>query len=254
MEEISKEKKFHIIIDNREPKEIMNGLGKEGIDVKVESLDVGDYVISDCVAIERKTGADLVQSIKESKRNLFEQLMRISETYESPILLIEDLKSAFRSQMDPSSIYGVITSIAQRSRIPIVPTLNIEDTIIALKRMVIREQKEEDEPFILARRAPKMMTLEERQMYYVEGLYNIGPKRAKLLLENFLTPDGIHKAIKNTKPIYSKTGKVKGIEGELCKVKGIGANFILKNQDLIFGNDKKSSKSQKRLKDVCVSD
>ncbi|MFX0141458.1 MAG: ERCC4 domain-containing protein [Candidatus Hodarchaeota archaeon] len=243
------DKKFQIIVDKREPKNIIDLLKQEDIEVKIESIDVGDYIISDSVAIERKSGGDLVSSITQDKRNLFEQLMRLSETYEFPILLIENLKTAFKFQMKPSSIYGVITSIAQRNRIPIVPTLNYKDTVIALKRMVIREQKEEEEPFIIARRAPKIMSHEERQRFYLEGLYNIGPKRAQQLLDTFTTPNGVHKAIKNTKILYTKTGKVKGIEGELCKIKGIGPNFVIKNKKLLFNKEENNSKLQKTLKD-----
>ncbi|NVM02802.1 MAG: hypothetical protein HWN67_10725 [Candidatus Helarchaeota archaeon] len=243
------EKKFQIIVDKREPKKIIDLLKQEDIEVKMQNLDVGDYIISDSLAIERKSGRDFVSSITQDRRNLFEQLMRLSETYELPILLIENLKAAFKSQMDPASIYGVITSIAQRNRIPIIPTLNYKDTVLALKRMVIREQKEEEEPFIIARRAPKTMSHEERQTFYLEGLYNIGPKRAQQLLDAFSTPNGVHKAIKNTKILYTKTGKLKGIEGELCKVKGIGPNFVIKNKKLLFNMDINNSKFQKKLKD-----
>ncbi|MHA1299177.1 MAG: ERCC4 domain-containing protein [Candidatus Helarchaeota archaeon] len=242
------EKKFKIIVDNREPAKIINLLEEEGIEVEIKNLDVGDYIISDTLAVERKEGRDFVSSITQDKRNLFEQLMRLSEAYENPILILENLKSAFKSQMNPASIYGVLTSIAQRNRIPIVPTLNYKDTVIALKRMVIREQKEEEDPLIIARKAPKIMSLEERQRYYLEGLYKIGPKKATQLLEAFNTPDGVHKAIKSTKILYTKTGNIKGIEGMLCKVKGIGPNFVIENKKLLFNIEEKiKSKSQKKL-------
>ncbi|MHA1376884.1 MAG: ERCC4 domain-containing protein [Candidatus Helarchaeota archaeon] len=248
MDEINMDKKFKIIVDSREPIKIVNLLENEGIKVEIKSIDVGDYIISETLAIERKEGRDLVSSITQDKRNLFEQLIRLSDTYENPILLIENLKSAFKSQMKPSSIYGVLTSIAQKHRIPIVPTLNYKDTVIALKRMVIREQKEEEDLFIIARTAPKGMTHEERQRYYLEGLYKIGPKKATQLLEVFSTPDGVHKAIKNTKLLYTKTGNIKGIEGALCQVKGIGPNFVIKNKKLLFNiEEDKEPSSQTKL-------
>ncbi|MHA1144772.1 MAG: ERCC4 domain-containing protein [Candidatus Helarchaeota archaeon] len=225
--------KFRILVDQREPAKIVKLLRKnENLDVVVQQLEVGDYVISDKIAIERKTGRDLVQSVTGPSRNIFEQLMRLSEAYEEPLVIIENLKSAFKSQMLPQSIYGIITHVAQVNRIPIIPTINIEDTVIAITRIVLRANREE-QPLILARSSPKRMTLEERQQYYVEGLFDIGPKKARLLIEHFKSIEGVHAAIKASKIVYTKTGNPKGVDGPLADLKGFGHKFLLKNQKLL---------------------
>src|SRR3712207_8568162 len=52
-----------------------------------EQLPVGDYVLSDRVVVERKTGADLAASIKD--RRLFEQIERLGEAYPAVVLVVE---------------------------------------------------------------------------------------------------------------------------------------------------------------------
>ena len=55
-----------IIVDSREasaaPK-IVKGLKEAGADIKIEALPKGDYIISDCCAIERKTVSDFVYTL-----------------------------------------------------------------------------------------------------------------------------------------------------------------------------------------------
>jgi ERCC4-type nuclease len=50
-------------------------------------LPAGDYVVSDRLVVERKTGADLAASIKD--RRLFEQIERLREAYAAVVLLVE---------------------------------------------------------------------------------------------------------------------------------------------------------------------
>ena len=50
-------------------------------------MPAGDYVLSDRVVVERKTGPDLAASIKD--RRLFEQIDRLAEAYDAVVLIIE---------------------------------------------------------------------------------------------------------------------------------------------------------------------
>ena len=58
-----------------------------GIVATPSRLPVGDYILSDRVAVERKTGADLAASIKD--RRLFEQTERLTDAYEAVVLIVE---------------------------------------------------------------------------------------------------------------------------------------------------------------------
>lgn len=58
-----------------------------GLELRPARLPAGDYVLSDRVVVERKTGADLAASIKD--RRLFEQVERLVAAYEAVVLVVE---------------------------------------------------------------------------------------------------------------------------------------------------------------------
>jgi ERCC4-type nuclease len=77
-----------ILYDHREERcGIPRALRAAGITATAAQLPAGDYVLSDRVVVERKTGADLAASIKD--RRLFEQVDRLAEAYDAVVLIIE---------------------------------------------------------------------------------------------------------------------------------------------------------------------
>jgi DNA excision repair protein ERCC-4 len=77
-----------VVFDHREVRSgIPDALAAAGIDLRPEQLPAGDYVISDRLVVERKTGTDLAASIKD--RRLFEQIERLKETFEAVVLVVE---------------------------------------------------------------------------------------------------------------------------------------------------------------------
>ena len=77
-----------MVFDHREVRSgIPDALAAAGIDLRPEQLPAGDYVISDRLVVERKTGADLAASIKD--RRLFEQVARLKSSFEAVVLVVE---------------------------------------------------------------------------------------------------------------------------------------------------------------------
>jgi len=77
-----------VLFDHREVRSgIPDALAAAGIELKPEQLPAGDYLISDRLVVERKTGADLAASIKD--RRLFEQIARLKESFEAVVLVVE---------------------------------------------------------------------------------------------------------------------------------------------------------------------
>ncbi len=217
------------------------------IQYEAKQLDIADIIVSEQVAIERKEGFDFVASIIDNR--LFEQLMRLKDTYPTPILILEGLNdNVFENTgMKISSIYGALSKISYKMGIAVIPTRNIEDTAIVIERIAYREQIR-DGATILSRKAPKVMTVDERRTYIVEGLVDIGPKKAQSLIEKYKTPYKVLKAIKHTDITFTRTGNPKGIRGPLEKLKGFSWKFVEKNKELLFGNIEKTK--QKRLDDI----
>ncbi|KKL28230.1 hypothetical protein LCGC14_2377230 [marine sediment metagenome] len=230
-------KSVHVVVDAREQKlKALLDNKKETITYESKQLDVADIVISSEVAIERKEGFDFISSIMDNR--VFEQLLRLKETYSNPILIIEGLNDKVfnKTGMKISSIYGALAYISYKLGISVIPTRNLEDTAIVIERIAYREQVKDDNP-ILSRRAPKGMTDEERRIFIVEGLIDIGMKKATQLIEKFGTPDKVFKAIKETEIIYTRTGNPKGVIGPLSQLKGFGWKFIEKNKNILFGTE-----------------
>ncbi|MHA2325949.1 MAG: ERCC4 domain-containing protein, partial [Promethearchaeota archaeon] len=219
---------------------------KESITYDSQQLDIADIVITGEVAIERKEGFDFVSSIMDNR--LFEQLLRLKDSYKYPILILEGLNDKVfeNTGMKISSIYGALSYISYKLGISVIPTRNIEDTALVIERIAYREQIKDNMP-LLSRKAPKEMAKKERRSFIIEGLVDIGPKKAKTLIERYRTPYEVFRAIKHTEIVYTKTGNPKGIQGPLEEITGFGWKFVEKNQKILFGKKKKSP--QKHIND-----
>jgi len=240
--EMPENNKISLIIDNRERK-LMKLFDEqfENIVYEAKQLDIADIVISKDVAVERKEGYDLIASIIDNR--LFEQLIRLKDTYENPILIIEGLNAKVFENigMRISSIYGALAKISYKMGIAVIPTQNLEHTAVAIERLAYREQIKHGEA-VFSRKAPKNMSEEERRIYIIEGLIDIGSKKAKQLIEAFKTPYKVLRAIKQTEILYTRTGNPKGIKGPLEKLSGFGWKFVEKNQKILFGDVKSPQK------------
>ena len=236
---MSQNKLLHVIVDNRE-QELMALLDKKKDIITYESkqLDIADIVISEDIAIERKEGFDFIASIMDNR--LFEQMLRLKDTYADPILILEGLNDQVfeNTGMNIKSIYGALSFVSYKLGISVIPTRNIEDTVIVIERIAHREQVK-DSTLILSRKAPNQLSKKERRSFIIEGLVDIGPKKASTLIEKFKTPYQVFKAIKRTEILYTRTGRIKGIKGPLENLTGFGPKFIEKNQKLLFGKKKK---------------
>jgi DNA excision repair protein ERCC-4 len=77
-----------ILVDHREVRSgVPAALEAAGIAVRPQQLPAGDYVLSDRLVVERKTGTDLAASIKS--RRLFEQIERLTAAFAAVVLLVE---------------------------------------------------------------------------------------------------------------------------------------------------------------------
>ena len=77
-----------IVVDSRElGSPTTRELSKYDILITQETLSIGDFIISDRTAIERKTVDDFASSIIDGR--LFEQMSNLKSAYDMPILMIE---------------------------------------------------------------------------------------------------------------------------------------------------------------------
>lgn len=199
-----KENDFPVVYaDSREGNsKVIRHLTEMEIDVKVQSMAVADYQVSDEVAIERKTAKDFVDSIIDKR--LFKQARELSEEFKRPLMILEG-DDLYSGMLNPNAIRGSLASIAIDFGISIIPTRNAQDTAAMIKRIAVREQTGE-KTLIQIRTDKKPVSLMEQQLFIVESLPNIGPVNAKNLLQHFGTVSNVLNAS----------------ESELQEVEGIG--------------------------------
>ncbi|OYV11021.1 MAG: fanconi anemia group M protein, partial [Methanosaeta sp. ASO1] len=179
--ESSSESPGSVFVDYRE-RDMAKLLESMGLEVTLRNLEVGDYVISERVAVERKTAQDFVASIIDPQRNLFRQMADLARTYDRPILILEG-RDFYGTQMSPSSIQGAMASVAVDYGVPIIPAENQDETARIIALLVRREKKEGREPKAHGHKTAR--TLKEQQEYLISAIPSVGPRVARNLLRHF---------------------------------------------------------------------
>ena len=198
------EKSYSIVVDSRElSSAVARELLEFGIISKPRKLEVGDYILSDRVCVERKTAEDFLQSIVDKR--LLEQVLRLRQTYQKPVLILEGEGLYSKRDIHPNAIRGALAAIAVDFGVPILFTKDERETA-AMIASIVRREHEEREGEVQIRGEKRVLTLNEQQEYIVAGLPKVNITIAKRLLEEFKSVQGIFNAS----------------EEELEKVKGIG--------------------------------
>lgn len=185
---------LRIVIDHRETKcGVAKTLDRLGMELSFAALEVGDYVVSDRLAVERKRTDDFASSLIDGKRNLFAQLSDLARVYEKPVLIIEGEDLFTSRQINPNAIYGSLVSIAIDFRVAILYSRDEEETASILKILAKREQTENKNE-INPHGKKSARSLVEQQEYLISSISNIGPKAARNLLLHFGSVEAIMRA------------------------------------------------------------
>ena len=174
--------KIKIICDSRERNTlVIKELINKDVELGFERLEIGDYICSDQVVIERKTGEDLVKSIIDKR--LFTQTKMLVENCTKPIILLEGDFSLYNSSLHPHALAGAITSLATDFRIPIIYTQNQKETAEILFALAKREQEERKRRVSIGKR--KGLGLKIQLEETIASLPHVDQKIANRLLKHF---------------------------------------------------------------------
>ena len=204
-----------IIIDHREYRSsVVRNLMELGINIESQQLEIGDYILSSRIGVERKKVDDYLNSLINGR--LFSQISKLRESYSRPMLIIEGENLFTKRNITQNAIYGSLVSIMIDYGIPIFTTKDDIETANFLSLAAKREQKK-DKKSVLLRGEKNSMSITEQQRFIIEGLPNISSKLAQRLLSHF----GSIKAIFNA------------TETDLQEVDGIGKNIANKIFEII---------------------
>jgi len=175
-----------IVVDQRElDSSIAKDLStRDGLVTRLETLAVGDYVLSDRVAVERKSAADFVDSMLDADRSMFEQVGELSRAYARPVMIVEGTNLYGQRDIAPNAIRGALASLAVDFDVSVLRTEDEADTTELLATIAKREQETRDrEVSVHGEKTTK--TRAEQQEYVVSSIADIGPVTARTLLEHF---------------------------------------------------------------------
>lgn len=207
LDDYSSKKQIKIIVDHRESRSnVIRFLSQKDIEIETQQLEVGDYILSSRICVERKQVDDFLSSLLEGK--LFMQMRKLRDAYSRPILIVEGEGLLTKRNISHNAIFGCFVSIIVDFGIPIMTTGSARETADFLHVMAKREQKE-GEKAVAIRGEKWSMSLTEQQQFIMEGLPNVSAVLAQRLLQHF----GSIRAIVNAS------------EKELCTVYGIGKNI-----------------------------
>ncbi|RLM68056.1 Hef nuclease [Halorubrum sp. Atlit-8R] len=181
-----------VVVDQRElDSSIAKDLStRDGLVTRLETLAVGDYVLSDRVAVERKSAADFVDSMLDADRSMFEQVGELSRAYARPVMVVEGTNLYGQRDIDPNAIRGALASLAVDFDVSVLRTEDEADTTELLATIARREQETRDrEVSVHGEKTTK--TRAEQQEYVVSSIADIGPVTARSLLEHFGTVEAV---------------------------------------------------------------
>lgn len=180
------ERPVRVVCDQREGRSgVIKALEKFDAEIILQVLDVGDYILSDRVGVERKTDKDAIGSlIGEEPGKIFRQCKDLAENYDCPLLLLEcDISDLFVRNVHPAAIWGMLRSILWNG-CPLEFTHNAEGTAKKLYELAKAEQTDEKRPLQVHGRKRKP-TMAQQQEAVVSSILDVGTATAQGLLRHF---------------------------------------------------------------------
>ena len=113
---------------------------REGIETRLETLAVGDYVLSDRVVVERKGVDDFLDTLVGGDRSMFEQVGAAARHYARPVVVIEGDRLYESRNVHPNAIRGALASLAVDFGASVMQTADADGTADLLEVIARREQ------------------------------------------------------------------------------------------------------------------
>ena len=154
--------------------------GMDHVEVRIEHLPLGDYLVDDVFLFERKTLIDLTASIKDAR--LFKQACRLAGDPRRAAFILEgttlDLGA---SRMRREAIQGALITITLMLGLPLLRSRDAAET--ARLMVYAARQARAWSTGALPRRTRRPKGKRRAQLQMLQGLPGVGPERAGRLLD-----------------------------------------------------------------------
>lgn len=183
-----------VIADHREgSSSVIREMYRLDLEVEMQQLDVGDYIVSDRVGIERKTVSDFLSSLIDGR--LLGQARDLAESFDRPLMIIEGNGLYVERDIHPNAIRGALACITVDYQLPVLSTNDEKETAGIIASIAGREQ-DDSRSEIPVRCQRKTLSLPESQRFVVEGLPGVSAVLTKRLLNHFGSVEDVMKASK----------------------------------------------------------
>ena len=190
-----------IAVDQREDVAFDAMLERMGAKIDRRVLEVGDFLCSARLAVERKSRADFEQSIIDGR--LFSQLPNLAANYGRVVVVVEGVSDEER--VSRSALLGAYATIIADFGASLIFTRDKAGTAEIIYQFARHEQIAKKQPMrIYAKK--RTFTPSQTARSIVEMLPMVGPKLAKSLLRHFGSVEALAHAS----------------EREIAEVEGVG--------------------------------
>ncbi|MBD3184508.1 DUF1016 family protein [Candidatus Poribacteria bacterium] len=156
-------------------------LGINIVPIEEDEGNVDRYIISQRLAIERRTGSGFLRGIMD--KTLFTSAIYLREHFHIPVLIVEGEINYEYTMFDPQAVRGALSSMMIQYGINVLSTANLEDTISLITMMTRHEQVGIPEISLVPKR--KATDLPDMQRRIIEMLPGCGRIMARDLLQHF---------------------------------------------------------------------
>ncbi|MFO8109960.1 MAG: DEAD/DEAH box helicase [Thermoplasmata archaeon] len=173
---------LEITVDVREQNSmVVKELARNGIKILSTRLTSGDYIISEDMAVERKSVHDFLESLMNGR--LFSQAKMLTRDYPNPVMIIEGDSLHGKRNINERAIYGALASLVADFRMTIFRAEDGRETagiLIALSKRGNKGKKTKS-----VRKDKQSLSTADTKRYILEGLPNVSGTLADRLLEHF---------------------------------------------------------------------
>jgi Fanconi anemia group M protein len=198
---------LRIFCDYREKgNKVLKYLKSKGVNISLDNLSAGDFLLSDKTIVEFKLVEDFVSSLLDKR--LFEQAGKLKRLYENKIMIIQGIDSIYEiRRIHPNAIRGALASLMLNYGLSIIQTKNPEETAGIIISLAKREQIGNSRKMIM--HSSKPLTIKKQQEYIVSSFSGIGNTLNKPLLNYFKSIKQIINADEKDLMNVDLIGKVK---------------------------------------------
>jgi len=181
-----------LMVDHREPGEMVDRLRAiQNLEIEIAELGIGNSLVENHLVIERKTIADFVTSITEDAMRLFHQTDRLAR-FDAPAILLIDGDLYSQTRMTLEQIAGTLSYLSVIQRVSILPTLSLAHSAYIVPKLLRHALFGLGHDLGLRGSRPKDPS--QAAAFVLEGIPGVSARRARALLRQFGTLQGVARA------------------------------------------------------------